>query len=460
MRRRDISKTLLAVAASSVGTDSKAADVKPDYGRWPSPWQDISRFIPDNTGKVDVAAQMRSAFKAVRNIIIPEGIYLLNSEIGIAQTGISIQGAGPTRSVLKLRGASRKSACLRWSNFAQDVNLSAFGIDLMSTGGSACTGLRFAELRDSCIDNVHLIGSTVKGADDSTLIRLDGTGTYTGDVDITRCLLNNALIGIDLAGTCTTVRISNNEFICGSGLTKGSRGVSVGNRCGGPVLELNSFWGWDRGVYSEGAAVRQLGNYYEANTASWEWVRGAGKQRIWNVSLGESLISGGDPIYPMNDVDACTVVSGPGIADFDNTCINAGRGFRERGRSEKVGEWTTDNFASQNYSANGGVRWMVTADQQTTLEYTLIGSTMLLNWRIDASSLDGTSCTQLSVRLPRSTRARRSAGVTCYLDDGKQAIGKAEISAGSDLLRLEKIDGGAFAAGSLSTYGQIAFETT
>jgi len=59
MRRRDISKTLLAVAASSVGTDSKAADVKPDYGRWPSPWQDISRFIPDNTGKVDVAAQMR-----------------------------------------------------------------------------------------------------------------------------------------------------------------------------------------------------------------------------------------------------------------------------------------------------------------------------------------------------------------------------------------------------------------
>jgi hypothetical protein len=460
MRRRDLSKTFLAVAAGAAATAGKATEIKPiDYGKWPSPWHDISRFVTDNTGKVDVAAQMRAAFKAERSLVIPEGTYLLNSEVVVPQTGIAIQGAGQTRTVLKLRGAPKGAACLHWPAFAQDVNVSGLGIDLISTGGGAYQGLRFAELRDSNIDNVHVIGSSVKGADDSTLIRLDGTGTYTGNVNITRCLLNNAFIGIDLAGTCTTVRISDNEFICGSGLTKGSRGVSISNRCGGPVIELNSFWGWFRGVYSEGAAVRQLGNYYEANTASWEWARGASHPRIWNVSLGEVFISGGNPIYPFNDTDACTVMSGPGIVDFDNSRVNARRGFRERGRPEAVGEWTSDGFAAENYSANRG-KWTVTVGQQTTFEYTRIGTTMLVNWRVDGSSLDSASSTQLTLRMPQSVTARKSVGVTCYLDDGVKAIGKAELGAGSGLLRLEKVDGGNFAAGPLSTYGQIAFETT
>lgn len=455
MQRRDLSKSLLATAVGA------AAGPPPvDYGKWPSPWQDVSRFVTDNTGKLDVAAQMSAAFKETRNIIIPEGTYLCNSQVVVPGSGVTIQGAGRERTVLKLRRAPVGSACLRWPTFAQDITLTAFGIDLMTSAGSAYKGLRFSELRNACIDNMWLIGSSAKGSDDSTLIRFDGTGTYTGNVDITRCLLNNALIGVDVAGVCTSVRITHNELVCGGGVTSGSRGVSISNRCAGPVIGLNTFWAWHRGVYSEGGNVRQFCNHYEANTVNWEWVRGAGNDRIWNVSLGEAFISGGAPIYPVNDVDACTVISGPGIAELDNTSINARRGFREHGRSEKMGDWTTETFAAQSYAANGGARWTVTADQQTTFEYTFIGSTMLVNWRIDASSLAGGNCTQLTLRMPRSVKARRSVGATCYLDDGAQAIGKAEINAGSDLLRLEKMAGGAFAAGTLSTYGQIAFEIT
>jgi hypothetical protein len=87
-------------------TDAESAvPVTPiDYSKFPSPWKDISRFVNDNTGATDVSAQMANAFAAEKNIIIPDGTYLIN--------GTSGQPALSARPGMRIEGATREGAIL------------------------------------------------------------------------------------------------------------------------------------------------------------------------------------------------------------------------------------------------------------------------------------------------------------------------------------------------------------
>lgn len=92
MERSDTAPALTSLKR----TDAEiAAGVTPiNYAKWPSPWKDISRFVSDNTGGTVVTTQMNAALKAEKNIIIPEGIYLVDDSL-ICQQDTNIDGAGP-----------------------------------------------------------------------------------------------------------------------------------------------------------------------------------------------------------------------------------------------------------------------------------------------------------------------------------------------------------------------------
>ncbi len=75
-----------------------------NYYKFPAPWKDISRYVSDNSGATDVLAEMQAAFAAEKNIIIPEGTYLLN--------GTSGQLALQTRPGMRIEGATREGTTL------------------------------------------------------------------------------------------------------------------------------------------------------------------------------------------------------------------------------------------------------------------------------------------------------------------------------------------------------------
>lgn len=71
-----------------------AASVTPiNYSKYPTPWKDISRFVSDNTGAVDVTTQFNNALKAEKNIIIPQGSYRITGSLEYRDE-MHIQGAG------------------------------------------------------------------------------------------------------------------------------------------------------------------------------------------------------------------------------------------------------------------------------------------------------------------------------------------------------------------------------
>src|SRR5207253_10979083 len=151
-----------------------------------------------------------------------------------------------------------------------------------------------------------------------------------------------------------------------SGYVSGAESVAirVANHSIETAIAFNSIEGWSIGIDCSGGSVKQIGNTYETNRTNFRWVRGAGNNRIWNMSFAESFVSGGAPMYPMNDSDACMVIGGPGAANLDMMSVNARRGIYSYGRTAKEGDWTTDPFSSANYTANNGAQWIVTPTQQ------------------------------------------------------------------------------------------------
>jgi hypothetical protein len=287
-------------------------------------------------------------------------------------------------------------------------------------------------------------------------IQFDGSGTFSGDVTVRENYFSGLLRGIDLQGVCTSVRIIDNEmygYVSGASSTA----IRIASRCTETAIAFNGIEGWSTGIESSGGYVKQVGNTYEVNGTNFKWMRGAGNDRIWNMSIGEAFVSGGQPVYPMNDADACMVLSGPGIASFDMTSVNARRGFFAYGRTSREGDWSTEPFSAATYSAKGFAGWSVTSADQSTLEYTRTGHTMIVNFRVESSQLSGKP-RQLFILLPQKEHAVRSAASTCFINDGAGAIGKMQVDAGSALLCITKANDDGFNNGAFSCWGSLTFE--
>jgi hypothetical protein len=478
MHRRDLTRALLASATGATllahsetsqgdpphpqSTAERAAGVMPK--NFDHPPGSVLRYGADPSGARDSSEAWRDALKANSQVFDDHpggGSYLFASEVTISRYPVTILGSakqiggGTGGTIITLAAtAGAGMAILRTEKFASCVRIERIRFAWQALNKSP-RGLRFAELRGSRILDCAFVGDH-SARNTAVGIQFDGGGTFTGDVTIRENYFSGLLRGIDLQGVCTSVRIIGNEMY-GYVSEASSAAIRIASRSTETAIAFNGIEGWTTGIDSSGGYVKQIGNTYEVNGTNFKWMRGAGNDRIWNMSIGEAFVSGGQPVYPVNDTDACMVLSGPGIANFDMTSVNARRGYFAYGRVAREGDWSTEAFSAASYSAKGFASWSVASSEHATLEYTRIGHTMTVNFRIDSSQLAGQP-RQLFIRLPQSEQAVRAAASTCFLKDNAGAIGKTWIAAGSGVLMLAKANDEEFNSGPFSCWGSITFE--
>jgi hypothetical protein len=476
MRRRDMPAALLAAAAGVAGelpvSRAETAALAPSYPRTEAEVNarvtpTDSTFAPGNVrrygagdGHTPDEVAFHNACAANDRVFVPHGSYVFNSQVNVDRSNITITGENHGSAAVSIRlarAAGRGAAAFRWNSWAANVQVSNLAI-LLKNADAAQVGLRFAEVRASRITNCYIEGLADKG-NDTTAIQFDGSGTYSGDVDVENCYLTAHRIAVDLQRACTTVRILNCE-IYGTQRIPGTIGVRVSAASAGVLISGNTFEGWGVGVYTEGCYIKQIGNYFEDNSAHWQWVRGAGRSRIWNSSFGDICLSGGAPVYPRNDVDSC-IVLGQTANFVDNAYIEAARGFREHNRAFNLGEWTTSAVAAAYFSGTGGMTWTVMPQNVQSYAYTIIGRSMTLTWVIAGSLIAGRMDKALQLTIPDGYTPNRLVRVpTGVLGNGMRGIGVAEAAAGRPQIHIyptpDRLT--SFSPGPAELFGQITFE--
>lgn len=76
-----------------------------DYTKIARPIMDISRYVSDNTGAIDVTAEMLDAVASEKNIIIPAGAYRISTPIPV-RAGMTITGGGGPLSTINAYGCN------------------------------------------------------------------------------------------------------------------------------------------------------------------------------------------------------------------------------------------------------------------------------------------------------------------------------------------------------------------
>jgi hypothetical protein len=410
-------------------------------------------------GRTPDEVAFQNACASNTQVFVPHGAYVFNAEVSVGRSNITIIGENPGAAAVSIRlarTAGRGAAAFRWSSWANDVHISNLAI-LLKNAGASQVGVRFAEARRCRITNLYIEGHPEPG-NDTCAIQFDGSGTYSGDVDVENCYLTSHKLAVDLQRVCTTIRILNCE-IYGQSIP-GTIGVKVSNLCAGVLISGNTFEGLGVGVYTEGCLVKQMGNYFEDNTTHWQWVRGAGRARIWNSSFGDTCLSGGNPVYPSNDVDSC-IVFGQTANFVDAGYIEASRGFRERRRAFNLGEWLTPTYADDHFTGSGGMTWTVKPEHIENYAYTIIGKTMTVSWSIAGAVIAGPLEKTLQLAIPGGYLPNQHLRVpTGVVSGGVHGVGIAEVSPNRPQIYIYASQDrvASYSAGHAEIYGQLTFE--
>ena len=174
------------------------------------------------------------------HVFVPHGTYVFNSQVNVDRSNITITGENHGSGAVSIR-------------LARAAGPGCGGVPLEFLGGERAgiepgdpaekrrRGAGRAEIcggARSRITNCYIEGLADKG-NDTTAIQFDGSGTYSGDVDVENCYLTAHRIAVDLQRVCTTVRILNCE-IYGTQRIPGTIGVRVSALCAGVLISGNS----------------------------------------------------------------------------------------------------------------------------------------------------------------------------------------------------------------------------
>ena len=414
-------------------TDAEAAaGVTPTNLDYPA--GDVRRYGADPSGKIDSSNAWAAAISCNSHVFDGHpggGTYLFGSEVVISRYPVSISGAvknigsgtGGTRITLASTAGPGK-AIFNTKSFASGIGIEKMQFDWQSYSTHQIGFHAGADLRASSVLDCSFVNRA--GGSNPTVIgiQLDGGAIYSGAVAIRDCYMSGLLYGVNLQGHCTTVRIRDNEFY--GNLPGSSNGVRLANTCCGVTLIGNTFEGWSVGVYSEGAYVVQLGNYFEANSAAhFQWVRGAGNARIWNMSFADILLAGGPPIYPQTDADACMVLSGPGYS------LSTARGFHQEGRPQNEGFFSSPAFEPKDFAGSGSMQWLVAPQNVITYQASVVGSTMTINFYIADSKTAGVAGMALKIAIPAGHVPAARVRTPCTINNnGSSGVGMCEVVPG------------------------------
>lgn len=146
------------------------------------------------------------------------------------------------------------------------------------------------------------------------------------------------------------------------------------------------------------------------------------------------------------------LITAAGEFDWDGL-ISADSGYKERGRTVAMGEWTTQPFSAGEYTANGSMSWSVDSGDVVSNSYSLVGKT--LNWAlyVGDTTVGGTPNTELRFTLPGSLVAAAGIIYPAKIIDNGGAVedGQCYTTAASSTLNCQRAGLANFSASTNAT---------
>jgi hypothetical protein len=276
-----------------------------------------------------------------------------------------------------------------------------------------------------------------------------------------------AIGGVSGAWTAT-VNINSGAFgayTAGGTAASGAIGNAVNFSGVGGMVEINGLQGvisaiggipgaWLVTVNINSTAFTAYGAGGTVATAqNFNWVRGLGMANIQNCSVNDIVVDG-TVNFPTNGIDGCMFV-GPGTCYFDTAVLNGNVGFKEYGRTQKLGDWV--DFAAT-LSASGAMTWGGGA--APTLRYSINGHTMTIAYVLTGTAVGGVVGTELRIALPTGFAVAKQMQQTNILtNNAVSAFGFASVDPGQAYIRLFRDSTGAtnWTAGATNVSGEITF---
>lgn len=432
----------------------------------------FSRYNMDPTGVTSSSAAFGNAAKSndyVFDDFPGGGLYKFDASVAISKYPLRIEGSmrgdiggailsGTRFQLSTLAGAS--AACLNFSSFS-DLEVSKIKF-LLKNAALSQIGMRFAELRASNFEKCSFLGQGTIN-DDTTGMRFDGTGTFTGDVTIDRCYFSNHQFCVHLLGSVTDLRVLASAFY-GTAAHASSRGLSIASaNCNGLMVIGNSFNIWKRGIYSIGSGIKQIGNRFEDTNPQWEWVIGSATK---HQSLGDTVIGGGLPIFSQTDADAHLVMGAAGAFSAGQP-FQANRGFQEgagAGSALRAFNMGYPQTTAGTFTASGAMTWNAAGN----LIWSIVGKTMTVSWNFFNTTIAGTPDKALQILIPGSFVSAENKQVPCTIQNNGAFSnnGSATIAsgAGNTLIKVyidpSALNNWTASAANGGTSGSITFFTT
>ena len=149
--------------------------------------------------------------------------------------------------------------------------------------------------------------------------------------------------------------------------------------------------------------------------------------------------------------------------DGSHNIVRAAGAVFERARTTAIGDTITPFFVPTDFTANGTMTWTVTAAQVSNLSYYKVGSRMVLDFQIIASTVAGVANNRLRIAIPEGLFAARGILNPCrVIDNGVITTGFATVATADRVISIGRNDNANFAVGggaTTSVQGQIDFET-
>lgn len=326
----------LAAAGFPQSKPEATAGLAPlNYSKFPSPWKDISRFVPDNLGTNDYSVQLNAAFSAEKNIIIPEGTYLFGPALGTPITlraGQTVTGGGRgtpalATTIIKVTSTTvQPFATANGSSGTGGLVLSNFCITGPGSGTSTTVALDFVSCFQASLEKMLIIGfltgwnlrqgissnsSFLNSSTDSLIV---GNATnIAASLNSNRLTLRNTSFGAGGAASTTGLKVYD------------SLGLSIyGGDCEGCSLVAVDLDNTVGGV---------IGNHlisgvdFEANTSSQGDIRIGNTGSVSTVEINASSFSpGGSNPYPINvqRCDGLAIAHSKLLAGYATGIINVG----------------------------------------------------------------------------------------------------------------------------------------
>ena len=350
--------------------------------------------------------------------------------VALFTAAAKVEGFDISKLSIKLSRESSNHAAFDFAEILQG-NFDAMRIEGASTALDTNIGFRFR---------------------DPTLI----SGTYSGNINISRINFT----GIQRCGTlpanCTTFRIRDCEHHGNNPSSASTIAWDIAANAVGVEIMGGMFQGWSTAAIRDaGTGTTVIGPYFESNTLTADF-----SNATFPKFIPGTIVSGGGPVFPSDRTKAAIYLSSRNFM-VDDARLDIGLGVRERYRAFNMSEYQTytPTFSANNSMTYTSVTTQSVAGSTTLLKYTVTGNVVEIDFMFEGT-VGGTPSSELRFTLPPSFNlpTGRVRSTCVVFNNSVWTTGAVEIQSADGFARvmLESISG-SWTAGTASANGRIRF---